>query len=93
MQQQLAPAQRLVIRIAAMAVRTDVDVVEKHFAVFDAGEAVAQVHASFANRLDLGAEQHQPRLEALEQVEVVKGFPVFGDVRLCELAFGFFAQW
>src|SRR2546428_2171042 len=61
-QQELPAAQRLVIGVAAMAVRADVDVVEKHLAVFQAREAVAEVDATFADRLHLGAEQHDARL-------------------------------
>src|SRR5712692_200622 len=85
-QQQLAAAQRLVLGVAAMAVRADVHVVDEHFAVLDAGEAVAQVHAALADRLHLGPEQNQPGLERLEEMVVVRRLAVLGDVRL-----GFFA--
>src|SRR3954453_5604426 len=68
-EQQLAAAQRLVLGIAAVAVRADVHVVQEHFAVLDAREAVAQVHTAFANGLPLGAEQHEARLEGLAQME------------------------
>ena len=89
MQQQLAATQRLVVGVAAMRVRADVDVVEEHLAVLDARETVAQVDASLANRLHLGPEQRHAGLERLEEVEVVKRLAVLGDVRLRELAFGF----
>src|SRR5262249_10606991 len=62
-QQQFSAAQRLMIGIPAVAVRADVHVVEKHLAVLDESEAVAQVHAPFPDRLHLGAEQDQPRLD------------------------------
>src|SRR6185312_1000713 len=91
-QQELAPAQRLVIGVAAMAVRADVDVVEEDLAVLDAREAVAEVHAAFADRFHLGAEQDEAGFEGLEQMEVVKGLPVLGDVFLGELALGFFSH-
>src|SRR4029077_4650962 len=42
MEEELAAAQRLVVRVAAVAVGADVDVVEKDLAVLDAREAVAQ---------------------------------------------------
>src|SRR6185295_3709098 len=87
-QQQLAAAQRLVVGVAAVAVGADVDDVEEHLAVLDPRVAVAQVDAAFADRLHLGAEQHQPRLEGLEQVIVVEGLAVFRDAGLRFLALG-----
>src|SRR6202008_2392894 len=88
-EQQLSPAQRLVVRVPAVGVRADVDVVQKHFPIVDPREAVAEVDAAFANRLDLGAEQRNARLERLEKVVVVMRFAVLGDVGLSQLAFGF----
>src|ERR1051326_6076323 len=72
MQQQLSPPQRFVVRVPAMAVGADVHVVEKDLAVFHPREAVAQVDAAFAVCFYFGAEQNEARLEALEQVEIVK---------------------
>src|SRR5437773_3462764 len=86
MQQQLPAPQRLVLRIPAMAVRADVHVVDEHLAVFDAGEAVAQVHTAFADRFYLGAEEHDAGLEGFEQMVVVGRLAVLGDVRLRFLA-------
>ena len=90
MQQQLAPARGLVIGVAAVAVRTDVDVVDPDLAAFDAREAVAQVGAPFADRLHLGAEQRHAGLEGLEHVVVVVRLPVVGDdlLRLFALGLG-----
>jgi hypothetical protein len=65
-----------------MAVRADVHVVEKDFAVLDAGKAVAQVHASFTNRLDFGAEQHEAGLERLQEMEIMEGLAVLGNAAL-----------
>src|ERR1700741_3494169 len=42
-EKELPPAQRLVIGRSAVAVRTDVDVVQKHLSVLDARKAVAEV--------------------------------------------------
>src|SRR6516162_8249382 len=78
-QQQLAPADRLVVGVAAMAVGTDVDVVEKYLAVLDAREAVAKVDATFANRLDLGPQEGDAGFECVEHVVVVERLAVFGD--------------
>src|SRR5438094_91251 len=86
-QQELPAAQRLVIGVAAMAVRADVDVVEKYLAVFQAREAVAEVDATFADRLHLGAEQHDAGLERFQQVEIVECLAVLGDRGLRLLAF------
>src|SRR5262245_49325221 len=67
-QEQLAPPLRIVIAVTAVAVRVDVDVVDPHFAALDAREAVAEVCAAFADRLDLRAQQRHARLERLEEV-------------------------
>src|SRR5262245_54233079 len=88
MQQQLATAQRLVLRVSPVAVGTDVHVVEEHFAVLKPREAVAQVDPTFADRLDLGPEQDDACLERLEKIEIVRRLPVLGDVRLRQLALG-----
>src|SRR5262249_38642200 len=56
-QQQLAPPRGVVIAVAAIAVRVDVNVVDPHLAVLDAREAVAQVRPAFADRLDLRTQQ------------------------------------
>ena len=93
MQQQLPAAQRLVFGIPAMAVRADVHVVDEHLAVFDAGKAVAEVDAALADRLHLGAEQHDTGLERLEEVIVVPRLAVLGDVRLGFLPLGFRGHW
>jgi hypothetical protein len=85
-QQQLAPPCRVVVRVATMAVRVDVDVVQPDFAAFHAREAVAEVHGAFADGLHLGADEHDARLERLEDVVVVKRLPVLGDVLLRRLA-------
>src|SRR5580765_223690 len=82
MEQQLAAPERFVVRVPAVAVRADVHVVQKHFPIFDSGEAVAQVDAPFTDRFHFGAEQHHTRLETLEQVVVVAGLAVFSDALL-----------
>lgn len=61
----------------------DVDA-EDDFPVLDLRVAVAQIHAALADRFHLGAEQRHACFEYLEDVEdviVVKGFEIFGDVR------------
>src|SRR5262245_466272 len=88
-QQELPPAQRLVLRVAAMPVGADVHVVEEHLAVLEPGKAVTEVHASFADRLDLGAEQHDAGFVGIEDVEIVVGLAVFRDVGLRELSLRF----
>src|SRR5581483_6135032 len=87
-QQQLAAPQRFVIRVSAMAVGADVDVVEKDLAVLEACEAVAQIHAALADRFHLGAQQHDPRFERFEEVVIVERLSVLGDRGLRFLALG-----
>jgi hypothetical protein len=69
-----------------------VDIVDEDFAVLDAREAVAQVHAAFADGLHLGAQQHEARLEGVQQVEIVERLPVLGDAALRFFAFGLFSH-
>src|SRR6185436_150034 len=54
MQQQLSLARRLVVGVAAMTVRVDMDVVHPDLTSVDTREAVAQVDVPLADRLDLG---------------------------------------
>src|SRR2546425_5127521 len=88
MKQKLAGPQRLVVGVAAMAVGTDVDVEQVQLAVVDPREAVTEIDPAFPDRFDLGAEQHQPRLEGLEEMVVVERLSVFRDVGLRQLSFG-----
>ncbi len=88
-QQQLARPKRLVVRVSAMAVRLDMDVVDEYLAVLDPRETVTQVGAALANGLHFGASKDQPGLERFENVVVVKRLPIFGNVLLRRLAFGF----
>src|SRR5262245_26103355 len=88
-QQQLALPRRLVIGIAPMAVRLDVDVVDPHFPGVHAGIAVAQVDVPLPDRFDLGPEERHTSLERLEDVVVVERLAVFGDVLLRLLPGGF----
>jgi hypothetical protein len=71
----------IVIDIATMTVRIDVDVVQPDLSRFNARKAVPQVRFAFANPLYLGAEEHESRLERLKQVVVVKRLAVFRNQR------------
>src|SRR5215207_7074963 len=87
-QEQLPLPGGLVVGIPAVTVRADVHVVDEHLAVFEACEAVAQVHAAFADRLYLGALEHDTRLECFEDVVVVQRLPVLGHHAFGLLALG-----
>jgi hypothetical protein len=75
-----------VVRVAAVTVRADVHVQHPRFSTLDPRVAVAQVHAPFANRLDLGAEQGEARLVGLEDVVVVARLAIVGNDPLLLLA-------
>src|SRR5262249_30693867 len=77
-EQQFARPHGIVRRVAAMAVLPDVRVEQIRFTALELAEAVAQVDAALANRLDFGAGEDEPGLEVLEQVEVVPGLAVVG---------------
>jgi hypothetical protein len=60
-----------------------VDVVEPQLAVAQVGVAVLQRGARGAQRLDLGALQHDAGLELVEQLEAIRRLAVAGDVAGC----------
>ncbi len=59
MQEELAASLGIVVDVATVAVRTDVDVVEPHLSPLDTREAVAQVGSTLANALHLGTREAQ----------------------------------
>jgi hypothetical protein len=65
-----------------MAIRIDVDVIDPDFAVLHPRETVPQVRTAFTNRLHFGPDEGDTSLEGLDDVVVVKGLAVFGDVFL-----------
>ena len=79
MQEQLALAHLIVRRVPPVTVRADVHVHQPDLTAIDARIAVAQVDAPLPNRLDLGAEQRDPRFPRVEHVVVVTGLAVFRD--------------
>src|SRR5262249_44411358 len=81
--------QWLVIGVPPMAVRTDVDVVEKHFSIVNPREAVPQVHTALEKGLHFRSEQRDPRLERFEHVEKLKRLAVLIHVGLSRLTLGF----
>src|SRR5262249_28903847 len=52
-QEELSAAQRFVIGVPTMAIWADIHVVDEHFAVLDASEAVTKIDASLADRFHL----------------------------------------
>lgn len=88
-QQKLPLASGFVIRITAMTVRLDVDVVDPDFAAVHSRKAVPQVDVAFPNRFHFGSNQLDARFERLEDVVIVKRLPVLCDVLLRLLSFRF----
>src|SRR5215207_898242 len=78
--QQLARALGLVVLARGRRVRRDVDVVQPDLAVLNLRVAVLELRLSAAQRLDLGAGQHESGLPALEQVIAVGRLLVGRDV-------------
>jgi hypothetical protein len=72
MQQQLAPPCRIVVEVAALAVRGDVRVPQPGFAAFDTRIGLAQVGVPRTQRLDLAAGQREARLVGILD-EIVEG--------------------
>ena len=78
-QQQLALAPRLVVGPGALGVLRDVHAGQPHLAVADVREAVDQRGVPRAQRLDLGAGEHQPGLVDVVDVVVVARLAVLRD--------------
>ena len=55
-------------------------VAQPDLALVDHGVGIAELRLALAQRLDLGAEQLDPALEAVEQLELVPGAAVGGDI-------------
>src|SRR5579875_3621623 len=79
-EQELARALGVVVGARRRPVGRDVDPVEPHLAVPDGGVGVLELGAAVAQRLDLGALEHDAALEALEQVVAEARLTVGGDV-------------
>src|SRR5678815_3704062 len=79
MQQQLARVYRLVVPAIALLVRGNVHSLEKDFAVLDPGPGLLDGGLLGAQRLDLGAGQHEARLPRVQHVVVVRRLGIPGD--------------
>src|SRR5919199_512126 len=79
MQQQLAPPCRIMVEVAALAVRGDVRVPQPGFAAFNTRIGLAQVGMSCAQRLDLAAGQCEARLVGILDEIVERGAAVHAD--------------
>ena len=75
-EEQFPGAKRLVIREVAVAIGTDVAMVEKDLALSHAGVTILQVHAPLAQRFDLRALEHNARFELIFNEIVVEGLAV-----------------
>ncbi len=79
-QEQLALAHRVVIAVGALRIGADVRPVQEHLPVaLDGAIGVGQVQLAVAQALDLGADQRNARLEALQQLVVEARLAVVGD--------------
>src|SRR3989454_3520515 len=83
--EQLPRAHRVVTELARRPVGADVRAHQEELLAEEARVGILQLRAVVAQRLDLAAGQHQPGLEALEDVVVVKGPAVLRDVPLAGL--------
>lgn len=79
-EEEAAGAFGVVLFVAGAFVGLDIGAVEEDPGVFDAGEGAADIDEAVPDRLDLGAFQLEAGLEPLENVVVVKGPPVGGDI-------------
>ncbi len=79
-QQQPPGAFGLVLLEARAEVRLNIRAVEKHLAVLDTGKRLVEIGEAAPDRLDLGPLQLDPRLEPVEDVVIVRGAAVDGNI-------------
>src|SRR5207245_3293274 len=76
MQEQLAGPERIMIDVAAVRVGRDMAIVQERLTAVDPGEGVLEIRLAVAERLDLGAEEHETRLVPLADEIVVERLAV-----------------
>src|SRR5688572_4803105 len=86
MQQQLAVALRIVVRIGAVAVRIDVASEQPDFIVPHRRVGILERHLGITERFHLGAAEHEPGFERLEDLVVVTRLAIRGDRPIARLA-------
>ena len=84
-QQKLAGPARGVVGPVAVGVLRDVQAAEPHLAVVDGGEGVVERRLALAQRLDLGADQHDTALPRVQDRVIVAGAAVGRDHRILVL--------
>src|SRR5207253_9739179 len=92
-EQQPPPAIGFVVGPVALLVGADMDLEQPGLASLDANVAVAQLGATGAQRLDLGAEEFDPGLEGLEHLVFVERVPVASERRIARLSSGRWRHW
>ncbi|SVB84670.1 uncharacterized protein METZ01_LOCUS237524 [marine metagenome] len=65
MQKQFPPAERFVLCVPAVTIRTDVHIVEEYFPILYTAVAVLEVNATLTNSLDLCPEQNDAGFKSI----------------------------
>jgi len=78
-EEQFPRSEGVVIHDVAVAVGTDVAVVEEGLSALHTGVTVLEVHAAFSDGFDLGPLEHDARLELFFNEIVVVGLPIRND--------------
>jgi len=78
-EEQFPSTERLVIHDVAVAVGSDVAVVEEDLSALHTGITILEVHAPFSDGFDLGPLEHDPRLELFFNEIVVVGLAIRHD--------------
>ena len=79
MEEELPFAVWIVVGEVPLRVLGNVQADEVDLAVADVAEGTLKRRLPVPERLDLGAREHEPRLEAVEEVELVTRTPVVDD--------------
>jgi hypothetical protein len=78
-QQELSDPERIVVSVVGKRVGPDVQLVDKHLAVYNPAIGVLEVGLAKPQGFHLGSRKNQPGLELVYDKEIKPGFTVDGD--------------
>src|SRR6185369_12121821 len=88
MEQELAGTDRVEVPAVALLVGRDVHLAHPDFAVIDRGPRLREAGLADAQALDLGAGEHEPGFDRVQDGVVVARAPVLGDEAILAATWG-----
>jgi hypothetical protein len=79
-QQELSGAERIVIGVVSVGVRADVTIQQPDFSALDQAISVFEVHTAVPGGLDFRTGKDHAGLKSFENLVIVEGLPIDGDL-------------